>query len=288
MFGSFNTGFNAGGGGFAAQAAAPAPVETEEDKKYRATIKELRELYLAYAAKVPRLEAVKGAENKKCHFKAVTLTDKGSTDQPRKPAHIKDSELSKHEQIWKAAETKLIERGMVDTLKPRVIFGVQGLLQRVKWHQKKINDRQGYKDFMKEANASQGRRQDHSHQSEERLERIRQKHVRLMDELLDIMEKVELLQHLNKDLTDDERELHGRVESLSVDLRRSNAVLSDLSAANAQSGRQVAQLQNMDQTGDQVKIDLALRGQRQALEKMVAHHKKDLRDVKIMMDHWGL
>jgi hypothetical protein len=102
------------------------------------------------------------------------------------------------------------------------------------------------------------------------------------------MEKVELLKHLNKDLTDDERELHGRVESLSVDLRRSNAVLSDLSAANAQSGRQVAQLQNMDQTGDQVKIDLALRGQRQALEKMVVHHKKDLRDVKIMMDHWGL
>ena len=65
-------------------------------------------------------------------------------------------------------------------------------------------------------------------------------------------------------------------------------ILGNLSAANAQSGRQVAQLQNMDQTGDQVKIDLALQGQRQALEKLVVHHNKDLRDIKIMMDHWGM
>ena len=108
-----------------------------------------------------------------------------------------------------------------------------------------------------------------------------------MEDLLEIMERFELLQHLHKPLTDDERELHSRVESLSVHLRRSNAVLSDLSA-NAQSGQQVAQLQNMDQTGDQVKIDLALQGQRQALEKLVVHHNKDLRDIKIMMDHWDV
>jgi hypothetical protein len=267
-------------------ALAPSAALTEEDNRYRATIKELRELYVAYTDKVPPNTAI---PNEECRFKAVVFVDKSPTkDQPQRPSHMKDTEDSKHADMWKAAQTKLIERGMADTIQPKVIFGVQNLVNQTRMHEGKIFAGHGFKEYAKRAASIRGHREDMSARQEERLARIRQKHAALMEDLLEIMERFELLQHLHKPLTDDERELHSRVESLSVHLRRSNAVLSDLSAANAQSGRQVAQLQNMDQTGDQVKIDLALQGQRQALEKLVVHHNKDLRDIKIMMDHWGM
>ena len=270
---------------------------SKNDEEYRKLVKDLRRIYLAYAETIPPPGQPNVNQNsivnQNCHFKAVVFKERARLEPLSRPEHMKDSENSKHAATWDAAETKLMESGLAEFYKPNVIYGVKNLLKKASEHNARFgnpknSDRSDV--FVKRLELARKQRTEQegvSRKSEERLEKIRRKHMKLTEDLLEIMEKVELLRHLNMSLNDDERVLHSRIEDLSVNMRRSNAILSDLSASNAQSGRQVAQLQSLEQRkDDEIKIKLALRGQDEAIEKLIAHHRKDVRDIKIMNSVW--